>query len=696
MNTTPSQEPEYTNRLINETSPYLLQHAHNPVDWYPWGPEALERARTENKPMLLSVGYSACHWCHVMAHESFENPEVAKLMNDNFVNIKVDREERPDLDSIYMEAVQALSGRGGWPMTVFLTPDGVPFYAGTYFPTDDRYGPQMPSFTQVLTSLANAWKEKPDEVEHNANQIKHLLDESMKLGNDNAQNLNEGMLVNAWNLLSRQFDRMYGGFNSAPKFPQPMLLDFCMRSYDRFHHPDLLPFVELSLMAMASGGIYDQLGGGFHRYSTDVFWIVPHFEKMLYDNAQLSLTYLQAFQLTKNEFYGQIANEVLTYVEREMFSPEGGFYSTQDADSEGEEGKFFVWSKAEIEQILGDDAPAFIKYYGVTDGGNFEGKSILRVPAPIETVATDLNISTDDLMAILERATPKLFHEREKRVKPGLDDKILTGWNGMMLKSFAVASRVLESAHYRDIAIKNAEFLLKNLEQDGKLLRTYKDGRAKLNAYLEDYSQLIDGLLAVYEATFDLRWLDESVRLTDTMLARYWDANEQVFYDTAVDHETLVVRPRSFFDSATPSGQSVAVSVLLRLALLTNNNNYRQVAAKVLHDFSDTAAQHANGFGRLLSALDFYLNPTKEIVLVGDENSEDFQALLRTIYDNYLPDMVVMARPAQLDPAIEAKYPLLQDRPLQNNQATAYVCENYACQRPVNSPTDLAQQLGLS
>lgn len=687
----------YTNHLINETSPYLLQHAHNPVDWYAWGPEAIQRAHTENKPILLSIGYSACHWCHVMEHESFENPTTAALMNQNFVNIKVDREERPDLDSVYMEAVQAMTGRGGWPMTVFLTPDGVPFYAGTYFPPDNRYGSQMPGFPQVLLALAQAWQERPDDIAHNATQIKAVLESSMNIGGTTGNELNVGLLETAWKILANQLDQKRGGLNGAPKFPQPMLLDFTLRYYQHSRQPLVLNWLELTLHKMANGGMYDQLGGGFHRYSTDAVWLVPHFEKMLYDNAQLALTYLQAFQLTKNVFYKQIAVETLNYVKREMLSPEGGFYSTQDADSEGEEGKFFVWSKTEIEKALGEMAPAFLSYYGVTDKGNFEGHNILNVARGLDDVAAELKISPTELKKSLEQGRAQLFELREQRIKPGRDEKMLTAWNGMMLKSFAYASRVLNRVDYREVAIKNAEFVLDRLEHDGKLLRTYKDGQAKLNGYLEDYSNFTAGLLALYEATFDLKWLQEARRLTDAMLERYWDDSINGFYDTANDHETLVVRPRSYFDNAVPSGQSVATDVLLHLALLVNDNQHYQAKAHtVLDQFGLTAAEHPSGFGRLLTSLDFYLSSPYEIVIVGEQNTPGVQSLLDVIYSAYLPNKVVMLGTPALKAEQVVQYPLLQERFQQNGQATAYVCENYVCQRPVTSVQELAGQLGLS
>lgn len=691
-------EHTYTNRLIHETSPYLLQHAHNPVDWYAWGDEALQQAKAENKPILLSVGYSACHWCHVMEHESFENPATAELMNRNFVNIKVDREERPDIDAIYMDAVQALTGRGGWPMTVFLTPEGLPFYGGTYFPPDNRYN-GMPSFPQLLEALSDAYRNNPDDIANNVEVIKSQLYSGVKVPVQKGDTLEPDMLEAAATRLNSQFDTRQGGLGGAPKFPQVMALDFALRSAIRSGDKKLLANLRLTLDKMANGGIYDHLGDGFARYSTDAHWLVPHFEKMLYDNSQLSLLYLEAFQATGEDFYRQVAENTLSYVQREMTHPEGGFYSTQDADSEGEEGKFFIWSKKEIEDILGSAAPAFIRYYGVSELGNFEGHNILNVKESLATVAESLHLAEEDLTESLARSRQKLFEVREKRIHPGRDEKILTSWNGLMLKSFAVAGRVLHNASYTQSAVNNAEFVLKYLNKDGRLLRTFKDDnkgkQAKLNGYLEDYAFFADGLLALYEVTFDLRWLDEAVKLADRIIDQFWEPQIQGFYDTSADHEQLVARPRNFMDNAIPSGSSVAVDVLLRLALYTGDPDarYRPVAGAALRNLAATASQHPTAFGRLLSALDFYLATPKEIVIVGEAEAPDTLALLQTVYSRYLPNKVVMLYPPNLPAEVEAQWPLLQGRSSLNGKATAYVCENYACQLPVNSPEELAKQL---
>ena len=701
------QNHSHTNKLINETSPYLLQHAHNPVDWYPWGEEALGRARAENKPILLSVGYSACHWCHVMERESFENEATAALMNQNFVNIKVDREERPDIDSLYMDAVVAMTGQGGWPMTVFLTPEGVPFYGGTYFPPDQRY-PNMPSFPQLLQAMTDTYREQPQDVAHNAAQLKEVLEQSSRLAmQTTGETLSVEMLDRAWLFegvnrqgkpmqlgLATHFDRREGGLGHAPKFPQPMALEFVLRTIARTDAADARQLLDLTLTKMAWGGMYDQLGGGFHRYSTDARWLAPHFEKMLYDNSQLSLLYLHAWQATGNAFYQQIAIQTLDYVVREMTNPNGGFYSTQDADSEGEEGKFFVWSEAEILEALGPQGAAlFARYYDVTKRGNWEGQNILHVPGSREEIARQAGVSEAALNESLARSRAILWERREKRIHPGRDEKVLTSWNGLMLKSFATAARLLNREDYRQVALNNANFVLNELKTpDGRLYRTYKDGKAHLNAFLEDYSYYADGLLALYEATFDLKWIEEARRLADIMLDKFWDADDQTFFDTASDHEQLVARPRSFYDNAVPSGNAVAADVLLRLALLTGDpaNRYRPAAEGVLNKLAEIASQNATNFGRLLSVLDFYLGTTQEIVVVGNQDEPGSQALLAEVYRQYRPNKVVMLLPSGLDPQ---GWPLLEYRNRVEGNPTAYVCQNYACRQPVTDPAALAKQL---
>ena len=680
------------NRLINETSPYLLQHANNPVDWYPWGEEALEKARTEDKPILLSIGYSACHWCHVMERESFEDPNVASLMNRSFVSIKVDREERPDLDSIYMQAVQALTGQGGWPMTVFLKPSGEPFYGGTYFPPEDRG--QMPGFPRLLRAMDEVYRTRRTDIDNASAQLVDRLRQTSRMKSQ-SDLLHKDLLEEAFLHLSPGFDEENGGFGGAPKFPQPMIYDFLLRYSHSSRNPKALHMLNLSLEKMALGGMYDQLGGGFHRYSTDSYWLVPHFEKMLYDNALLSKLYLHAYQSTGHELYLRIVQETLDYVLREMTSKEGGFYSSQDADSEGEEGKFFVWTPQQVQEVLGrEDAKIFCAYYDITPTGNFEGSNILNVPLDAEVVMDQVDVDPDVLEDILSEGKRKLLEVRNRRIAPDRDDKVLTAWNGLMLRSFAEAAAALGRQDYKDAVVANADFVTRNLQQEGRILRTYKDGQARLNGYLEDYSFLADGLIAVYELTFDSRWLDEAQRVADGMIALFWDQEDQVFYDTGKDHETLLVRPRDIFDNAAPCGSSVAADALMRLALLTGNEEYRNFAAAVLRSMGPMLSQYPNGMGRWLAALDFYLSEPKEIAIVGPKDSPDVKAMVEVVHGQYLPNRVLAAT-EQGDPAGSHSMPLLRHRTMVSGAPAAYVCHNYVCQLPVTDPADLASQLEI-
>jgi uncharacterized protein YyaL (SSP411 family) len=682
------------NRLENETSPYLLQHKDNPVDWYPWGEEAFEKARAEDKPVLLSVGYSACHWCHVMERESFENEETARLMNEGFVNIKVDREERPDVDSIYMAATQAMTRHGGWPMTVFMTPDGAPFYAGTYFPPVPSRG--MPSFGQLLTSLSDAYENRRDEVLKSADSVREYL-QSASNASIPRTGLSEGLLDDAANSLVGQLDNRFGGFGGAPKFPQAMNLEVLLRQYARTGDRAALSGVELTLRSMANGGIYDQLGGGFSRYSVDEYWLVPHFEKMLYDNALLARLYLEAYQATGDEFYRRIATETLDYLLRDMTSPEGGFYSAEDADSEGEEGKFYVWTPQEIEAALEpEEARLALRFWDVTERGNFEGKNILNVPRPPEAVAREFDLTTEELAERIEGIRAKLYEVREERVRPGRDDKVLAAWNGLALRAFALAARVLpEHEDYLEAARKNAGFLLEKMKEDGRLHRSFKDGRARFNGYLEDYACVADGLVSLYEATFERRWIEEARTLADAMLELFWDAQRGAFYDTPSDHEELVTRPRDVYDSAAPSGNSVAVEVLLRLSVVLEREDYRERAGAVLEDLSGGMAQIPGGFGRLLSALDFYLSQPYEVAVVGEPDAPGTRALAEAAFSGYVPNKVVVGAPEGDEEAV-ALIPLLAERPMRGGEATAYVCVNHACQMPATDPEEVKRQLGIS
>lgn len=683
-------ETLHTNRLIKETSPYLLQHAHNPVDWFPWGSEAFEVARREQKPVLLSIGYSACHWCHVMEHESFENEAIAKLMNENFVNIKVDREERPDVDHIYMNAVQLMTHHGGWPMTVFLTPDAVPFYAGTYFPPEDRYN--MPGFPRVLISMADAFRERPDDIAETATSVLSELQRSTAV-KESSELLSTDLLDEAYGGIIRNYDPTNGGFGSAPKFPPAMTLEFLLHTFYRSGEPQALEIVRHTCRKMAEGGIYDHLGGGFHRYSTDAKWLVPHFEKMLYDNALLSRLYLHYYQISNDEYARTVAEGILDYVVREMTDPLGGFYSTQDADSEGVEGKFFVWSADEIKELLGErDAALFAAYYNVTEAGNFEDENILNVARDLSEVAAAENVTPEQLREVLEKGRKKLFAAREKRVKPARDEKVLTAWNGLMLASFAEAAAILNRPDYKEVAKRNARFVLDNLSRDGLLLRTYKEGQAKLNAYLEDYAFYIDGLVTLYETTGELEWFKEACALTDTMIDEFWDDEEGGFFFTGRSHEELIVRAKDFFDNATPAGNSVAAETLLRIGLLADNSDYQRRAATLLRLTAAAVRRYSSGFGRMLCAFDFYLAAPREIAIIGTSGSADTAALLEQVWRPYLPNKVV-AQASPVDAEATGLIPLLRNRPQINGEASAYVCENFTCKEPVTAAQDLASQL---
>lgn len=683
-------EHAHTNRLINETSPYLLQHAHNPVDWFPWGEEAFEIARRDQKPLLLSIGYSACHWCHVMEHESFENEAIAKLMNENFVNIKVDREERPDLDQIYMNAVQLMTHHGGWPMTVFLTPDALPFYAGTYFPPEDRYN--MPGFPRVLMSLAEAFRERPDDIQQTAASVLTELQRSAATS-ESTELLSTEALDTAYRGIIKGYDATNGGFGGAPKFPPAMTLEFLLQTFHRTGKSQALDIVRHTARKMAEGGIYDHLGGGFHRYSTDARWLVPHFEKMLYDNALLSRFYLYCYQIEHEETARNVVDGILDYVVREMTDPLGGFYSTQDADSEGVEGKFFVWSQDEVAKLLGEkEARLFAAYYNITSAGNFEGENILNVTRDLNEVARAENVTSEELNETLGKGRQKLYAAREQRVKPARDEKVLTAWNGLMLRSFAEAGAILNRPDYTEVAKRNARFVLEHLRRDGLLLRTYKDGQAKLNAYLEDYAFYIDGLVALFETTGELEWFQEALSLTATMIDEFWDDQEGAFFYTGRSHEDLIVRSKDFFDNATPSGNSVAASVLLRIGLLTDNSDYQRRAATILRLTASSLRRYGAGFGRMLCALDFYLGKPIEIAIIGVAGTADKEALLKAVWSQYLPNKVV-AQAVPGDTSAPDAISLLRERAMVDRQATAYVCEQFVCKEPATTPSKLEVQL---
>jgi uncharacterized protein YyaL (SSP411 family) len=674
------------NHLQNESSPYLLQHADNPVDWHPWGNEAMRLASEQDKPILLSIGYAACHWCHVMAHESFEDEATAAQMNADFINVKVDREERPDIDSIYMQAVNAMIGRGGWPMTVFLTPDGKPFYAGTYFPDEPRHG--MPSFRQILTGVTQAWQRDRENVDGSAREVAERLQALSSVGFEQ-QALDSDTLRGALRGLGQQFDATWGGFGEAPKFPQPMTIEFLLREFLRSKNEHALAMAETTLQKMAEGGMWDQIGGGFARYSVDHRWLVPHFEKMLYDNAQLARLYLHAWQVTGNDFYRRVTEETLDYVLLEMRHENGGFYSSQDADSEGVEGKFYVWSADEIRDGLGENADVFMQVYGVSDEGNWEGQNILNLRVDPKRLGAQLGTDAGSLCARLAAARTELYRLRSQRVWPGLDDKVLTSWNGLMLAAFAEAGQALRRPDYIEAAISNADFLHRTMRGDsGRLFRTWKAGsEAKYNAYLEDYAFLADGLLALYEATFEARWVDWARELAELMLTHFRDATNGGFFDTSDDHEQLIHRPKDLQDNAVPSGNAMAATVLTKLSLLTGNGDYWQVAEQSTATMSKFMSQYPSGFGQWLNVASFMLSEPREIALVG--SADAIAPLLEVVRDGYQPFQVVAA-------GEEASLPLLENRPQIGGRGTAYVCRQFLCQTPVTKPEELALQLGLA
>jgi len=682
-----------SNRLSGETSPYLLQHRHNPVDWFPWGPEALARSRAENKPIFLSIGYSACHWCHVMERESFENAAIAEMMNQRFVNIKVDREERPDLDNLYMAAVQAMTGHGGWPMSVFLTPDLQPFYGGTYYPPTDSRG--MPGFPRVLLSVERAWQERRDEIAAAALDMTRQLQTAGDVPSSGGD-LGATLLDDAARSLGRMFEPVHGGFGSAPKFPHPMDLRVLIRHHARTGDKHALHMVRLTLDKMARGGIYDQLGGGFARYSTDEQWLAPHFEKMLYDNALLTTVYLEAFQLTKDPEYATIARETIDYILGRMTGPEGAFYATEDADSEGVEGKFYVWTLVEITEILGADrAKTFAAVYDVAEGGNWEHKTILNLAEPIPAVAKRLARDESSLRSELAEARAKLLAARETRIPPAVDTKVLTSWNGLMLAALAEASTILKEPKYAQAASKAADFLLKTMRTpEGRLLRTYKDGQAKLNAYLDDYANLIDGLTRLFEATGDRRWIEAALDLIRVMVDEFHDDTKGGFFYVGTSHETLIARQKDAYDNATPSGNAMAATALARLSALTGRNDLDMLARSTLQSVQMVMERMPTAAGQSLVALDFLIAPSREYAVIAGTNLQEFQVALQAISARFDPHKVVAPTPGPVSPELSRAVPLLADRPAKDGQVTTYICENFACQSPVVGVEALKSALG--
>ncbi len=702
INMKSTTQPAHTNKLIDATSPYLLQHAHNPVDWHEWGSEALAKAKEQNKPIFLSIGYSACHWCHVMERESFENEEIAAVMNEHYINIKVDREERPDLDDIYMSATQALTRSGGWPMSVWLTPDLKPFYAGTYFPPTSRYG--RPGFKDVLLFLNKAWNEERDKVLQQAEQLTEAV-QQITVTAAGELPVPAGAIEAATNFIAQRFDPTKGGILSGNtnKFPPSMALELMLRGYARSTQADkpearLLELVDTTLENMAYGGIYDHLGGGIARYSTDPDWLVPHFEKMLYDQALVTDIYLSAYQLTGNPLYAATARSICDYVIEDLQDEAGGYYSARDADSEGEEGKFYVWSVDEIHALLGaDDGKLFCQFYDVTPGGNWEGKNILNVPNEPVVFAKQNNLDVEELNQKLAAARAKLLTARAKRIPPHLDDKVLAGWNGLMIAAMARAGRVLDDERYRTSAAKAADFVLSHMTDDaGRLQRTWRKGKTHTLGYLDDYAFTIDALLDLFETTQNIKWLDAAAKLQSDLDAHYLDKNAGGYFFTADDAETVLVRMKNANDNAVPSGNSVQLMNLQRLAILLDRPVYREQAEKMLACFGDKVNQMAFSSERFLAGADFFHQPTREVAIVyNNATQKDAAVLLAAVFAHYVPNKVVVAMNLDDPQATEItkKLPLMRDKKLLDGKATAFVCQNYACQAPTTDPKVLQDQL---
>jgi len=676
------------NHLITENSPYLLQHAHNPVDWYPWGGEAIEKAKSENKPIFLSIGYAACHWCHRMREESFEDLETATLMNQEFISIKVDREERPDVDGIYMQATVAMTGSGGWPMSVFLTPDLKPFFTGTYFPPARRYN--MPAFKEVLQNLAKAWREDTTEIERVGNQVLQHIQSSSEISGNSYEMTSDG-LTEAEKSLLEAYDWGYGGWGNAPKFPQPMSIEFLLRR-SQFNSPQREQLIKASvhaLDAMSRGGMYDVVGGGFSRYSVDNFWRTPHFEKMTYDNAQLALAYLHGYLVTGNTDYRRICEETLDFVLRELTHSEGGFFSSLDADSEGKEGKFYVWTQEELEATLGSDFDLFKAAYGIAPSGNWEGKTILQRAIDTSTLATRFKMEREEITQNLSNCHQRLLEMRSSRVRPATDDKVLVMWNSLMFKAFAAAGRYLGRQDYIQVAIRNARFLLNNLYINDRLHRSWREGQTKHNAYLEDYAGLVLALLALYQSDPNKEWYLWALKLADEMIEHFTDPNGG-FFDTRNDHETLLVRPKDIQDNATPSGNALAATALLELAAFGDRLHWRDLAEKMLSSVYGAMLRYPTAFAQWLCAADFAVGPTREVAIIGDAQHTETKSLLSTLWKTFRPRQVTAISNYPPEPDAPA---LLKDRPLLNDLPTAYVCQGFVCLQPVNSPTEMETQL---
>ena len=690
---------KHTNRLIAEKSPYLLQHAHDPVDWYPWVPEAFEKACKENKPIFLSIGYSTCHWCHVMERESFGDLEVAKLMNEVFVSIKVDREERPDIDSIYMATCQMLTGGGGWPLTIIMTPDKKPFFAGSYFPKESRFG--RVGMLELISSIKDIWTTRRNEVLNSADRITTTLKQVSKISP--GEGLDESALKIAYEQLAEAFDEQHGGFSSAPKFPTPHNLLFLLRYWKRTGNEKALEMVEKTLQAMRRGGIYDHVGFGFHRYSTDSQWLLPHFEKMLYDQAMLAMAYTEAYQATGKEEYGKTAREIFAYVLRDMTAPEGGFYSAEDAESEGEEGKFYLWTQEEIHRVLErEEADLIAKVFNIEKEGNLRdaitgqktGTNILHLKKSLKELASDLKISEEDLQNRLEAARRKFFTTRERRIRPHKDDKILTNWNGLMIAAFAKGAQVFNEPKYSEAATRAVDFIVKNMRRsDGRLSHRYRDGQASIPAYVDDYAFLIWGLIELYETSFEVNYLRTAFELNRDLLKHFWDYKDGGFYFTGEDAESPLTRRKEIYDGAIPSGNSVAMLDLLRLSRMTADSELEDKAAKIGRAFSKNVKQLPSAHTQFMVAVDFGVGPSHEVVIVGDPQAKDTGATLKAIRKHFIPNKVLLLRPSEQEsPDIVRLAEFTKHLSSINGRATVYVCLNYTCKLPT---TDINKMLKL-
>ena len=678
-------EKKFTNQLINESSPYLLQHAHNPVNWFPWSNEAIEKSRNENKPILVSIGYAACHWCHVMEHESFENEEVAMFMNENFINIKIDREERPDLDNIYMEAVQIMSGSGGWPLNVFLTPALKPFYGGTYFPPKPAYN--RPGWIQILNGISQAWHERKNEIINQSNDLTELMQGRNDLLNKYQTKISDAKISHqAFKKLEEQFDKTEGGIGSAPKFPSTYSLNFLMQYYFFTKNESAIKQVRLSLDKMMYGGIYDQIGGGFSRYSTDDKWLAPHFEKMLYDNALLVSTYADAYKLTKDKNYLRIIDETLAFVNRELKNPDGGFYSSLDADSEGVEGKFYVWDKKEIENILKEDTGIFCSYYNVSEKGNWEGKNILNVKKSNEEFSKTNGIEKSGLEKIISEGKKKLLMEREKRISPALDDKIILSWNALMISAFANASKATGNKSYAETAISTLNFLFEKLKDDEHeyaFHHNYKNGESKNPAFLDDYASLIKACINVYELTFEIPWLSKANDLAHYVIEHFSDTNETLFFFTPDWQNDIVIRKKEYFDNAIASGNSMMAENLYKLGLLFDKSDWRDIAINMYSKIQNIATQFSSSFGNWLMTLNTFDFGFTEIVITGKNSIHNGEEL----NENFLPINILVASKKK-----NSAIPLLKDKQF-SDTSIFYLCRNYSCDKPVNSAEELLKKL---